>query len=393
MKKPLCQFLWIHCVICLLTSVGAWANDIVEISQQGRSSSLSHNEARQEIFLSVIEDVSSNLIKELIGEQKFIRNQSLIQSKIIKDSGKYVLFIKGENLHREDNETVMTAVLKLSRENLKKMLLNEGLLYQIDGPPKVLPMISIYDRVNASMYTWWAKPNEHEDSMLKSDLQKFHQHLKELMREKGFFVMAPVVNEFGTKVPTPYQVDRPRKEDILFLAEHFQSAIVLQGQIVIGRDRSLNDVYSLQMKLQALQSGNGRVIAEVIREYKTESGPFRQVTQKKMAEINQPVAQDLMVQIMDAWQRGTFGSSLVRIDIRGDFTYPQYEQIRKSLANVSSIKDVRERFFAREMISFEVDSSKSPQTLTQDLSAVSWSGHKLKVGRVENDRLELSFSR
>ena len=76
--------------------------------------------------------------------------------------------------------------MKLSIDNLKEMLLQAGLLYEIKGSPIVLPMISVTDRVNSKSFVWWSDSYSIEQMQLKEWLENFQRRLKVVLSKQNF---------------------------------------------------------------------------------------------------------------------------------------------------------------------------------------------------------------
>lgn len=388
---------WLYLVAVLFwgffSASGVYAQDeIVEATYRGENVDLSQASARQELFREAIQKVSMDYIYEIIGEQKANKNRELIRGKILKDSGKYVLSIKSDSPVQTTAGTAnIDVILKLSLKNLRAILLEEGLLYQSDGPPAVLPMISLVDRVNSKTLSWWTVEGSQESGFLADQLESLHRHLKTDLRDNGFFGMSPVDKNFAQMIPRVFKTESPRTEDIMFIGEWMKAAIVIRGHVRLSAAEKMSDTYKVDIKLEALHSSNGRVIGEVIRSYETETGPFQIVTQKKMSEVSEQISKDLAVQLFDAWKRGTLGAALLRLTLRGSLNYQQLEQFKKTIiSQVRDIKSLRERMFEPSSITFEVDASSSAKQLAEEITRQKFARFKVEVSNVKSDGLDLS---
>jgi hypothetical protein len=300
--------------------------------------------------------------------------------------------MKGGNVRQNGALTEMDVTLKLSLRSLDALLLNEGLLYKMEGPPRALPMISMVDRVNSRSYSWWNSSSTEDKAFLITQADGFYKKIRDQLRTRGFYGLNPVSGGFGLLAPEVFQTDNPPTEDFLFLGEFYQGQIVIKGEIIFKPGES-SQSFGIDVKLMALHSGNGRIVGEVIRSYDTEMGSFQKVISEKLASVSDQVAEDLAVQLHDAWKSGTFGASLITLSLVGDLNYQQLSQLKKLiLTQVKDVKTLKERFFAPGRVSFEVDSSVNPRQLAEAFKAKSFPRFQLQVGEVRNDGLDLKVT-
>ncbi|MCB0343155.1 MAG: hypothetical protein KDD59_13000, partial [Bdellovibrionales bacterium] len=211
--------------------------------------------------------------------------------------------------------------------------------------------------------------------------------------DKGFYGLSPVENGFLGLVPQILQVTTPQKDDALIMGEYFNSPIVVRGEMSLSGVKNAINTYRIDLRLEALHSGNGRVVGEVIRSYETDAGDFRQVVHKRLSEAREKVGDDLAVQVLDAWKRGTFGSSLVKLVLAGSLNYKDLNLFKQTLVQkVKPIKTARERLFEPERVTFELDASANPQQLAELITKSSFAPLKVQVSQVRTDGIELTVS-
>jgi hypothetical protein len=87
------------------------------------------------------------------------------------------------------------------------------------------------------------------------------------------------------------------------------------------------------------------------------------------------VSQDLASQVFEAWQRGSVGTNILRLTVRGNVPLKQRESLKERIrSQIPQIKNIRERLVTGNSISYEVDSSSSPQELGQRISHLEFNG-------------------
>lgn len=170
----------------------------------------------------------------------------------------------------------------------------------------------------------------------------------------------------GTILPQGFKTDTLRFEDQQLLAQKLNSQIVIDGEISLAKSQERSDAVTIAMKMTALQVVNGRVIAEVTRQFETDGGNFELVTDRKLKEVLETVSSDLSSQVLEAWQKGALGASLYRLSIRGRLPLQNQEAFKEALkSKVREVKNVTERVISMDGLVYEVDSALGPKDLGQ----------------------------
>ena len=360
----------------------AEAANIAEVVYEGSSGNKTRAASRKEIMDKAVEETSLDFIRQMIGEEKTSRNIQLIKNFVIKESGKYILKIKGEDIEKVENEYKMNFRLEVELDSLKSILLQDGLLYEMEGPSKVLPFISWSDKVNSEAYSWWTDDLIGSSPLGISVTKSLHDAFRKELSVKGFYGIEPIGSSLKMLIPESFSNSRINNSDLLFLGDYFSAPIVIKGKVEAQSRGTFSNNYILDVKLVAYQSVNGRVIGEVSRKFETDSGAFNLVVNKKWdLEVNS-VAKDLSSQVFNSWQKGTFGSSLVKVTLQGQLPYGQMELVKERLSRIGDIRAIRERLFEPGAVTFEVDTSREPQQLAKIIQNVDLSPLHLTLDEV-----------
>jgi len=111
----------------------------------------------------------------------------------------------------------------------------------------------------------------------------------------------------------------------------------------------------------------------------------------KINSMKEPLSTDLSGQISEAWQKGTFGSSLLQMTINGKLNYKQLEAFKEHLKNqVREIRGIRERLQSQDTYTFEVDSSLGASDLALVLSKLQMTKFKVEVADTRSNSLALN---
>ncbi len=385
------MFKFIVFVCALGLSLLSYGQDLVEVHHSTTMKSSSSVDPRSEITKQAVAEASAQYIKDMIGSAKYDREKASIDQKIVSNYLKYVPIVKVSNIQRRGEDIEADVFLKISIENLKQLLLKSGLLYETKGAPVVTPLISIIDKVNGRSYFWWSGQERLDVGNLKFWLEGFHSELKTTLAKKDFFLLEPVRWEVHNQLPEPFKTESPRTEDLLFISQSMKGSILIRGNFIVEKSKKMDGSYLINVQLEALQSNNGRVVAEVVRNYETEIGPFQSMVADKFTSLKVGLSVDLASQISEAWQKGTFGSSLVQLSIKGPLSYKELENFKSLLVkNVRQVRGLRERFLSRGLYGFEIDSSSGVTELATAIKGAEFPRYKVEVEDVRSNRLALN---
>ena len=363
-------------------SMNTWAvKNLVERTMEDSSKDKNPVIAKSEIISQITEKVSEDLIKEIIGEGKYLRNKPLIAVKILKQSARFIPFSKSGEIQPLTPEGFkMSLTLKVSIDDLQALLLENGLFYESDGTPIVLPAIRIIDRVNSRTYFWWADAENANKAFLLKEGKTLEDHLKSSFFKNNFYLLKPLSQKFGDFLPASLKTENLTAEDWQKMAQKLGAQILVQGEFGLTKSQERSDAFALTLKLTAIQVMNGRVIAEVARTYETDGGAFEVVVERKLKEILEGPSQDLAGQVLEAWQKGALGASLYKLSIRGNLPLLQQEAFKEALkSKFREVKNVRERLISDDMIIFEVDSALSPKDLGQKAPRIEVGGFQMNL--------------
>src|SRR5580692_4171235 len=102
--------------------------------------------ARTDSLQDALNKGSLQVIGNLIGQVKLEKNLSVISSKILSQTSKFVQFYKATEPVVKGGQTITSVTMKVSVSSLRDILAQQGLLYQTEGPATILPVIKIIDK-------------------------------------------------------------------------------------------------------------------------------------------------------------------------------------------------------------------------------------------------------
>jgi len=367
---------------------GAQIDDLITITTEGTSQATSPVEASKEIQAKAIAEVVRERVRDILGEKRYQKNKSAVESKIVKQSAKFIPYINTDTpVRQEDGSWKMKIELKLSSASLHKMILEAGLLSDADSSAAILPMISFVDRQKSGSLRWWmGEPKSESTALLSRVSESFHEALQVEFSRQGFHVIKPQGRQFSP-IPNAFQVERPGSREYKFLSDFYQAPMILKGDARIKEIREPIHAAVCAIKLQIVQTQTGRTVAELSRQIEADIGSvnYDSAIANKLAAELPDIAKDLASQVYEVWQRGTLNTNQIRLAIRSSLTPKQLNQFKSGLmGHVQQVKSLRERLFDSAGVQFEVDYSGETETLIDRLKALHLQGFETRVSSVSD---------
>ena len=395
-KKALLLVAIICVGIALSLTSKAQQNQMIERTTESEIKEKNAVVAKRNLQEQMTEKVSEDLIKEIIGENKFNRNRTAIATKIIKNSSRFIPFSKMGELKPTENGYKMALTLKISVDALQKMLMDQGLFYETDGTPVLIPFVKYTDRVNLKEFSWWfEKENISTNVFLKKLNVLFEKQLKTALGRVSFYSIRPLTLRYQNEKTILNNLNPQLSAvELQNLANTFSAEIILFGEIQFFKSTERMDSYKLDISLTAMQASNNRIIAQLSRQFVTDAGAFEPVVEKKWKEVSDAILNELSNQILEAWQKGSIGASLYKLVIDGRIPIPQQEGLKVVIqSKTREIKNIRERMVSADKIVFEIDSTISTKEIASRLKEIEFGGIKVVLDEVDDAKLVYKLSK
>jgi hypothetical protein len=397
---------FILCFWCLflLTSPVALAqssDEATALNVEGVSKAATSFEAAKEIQARVISETARTQVIEVIGEKRYQKSRQLVESRIVREAARFIPFVNaGSPVKLPDGSWKMSVELKILQSSLRKMVIDAGLLNDAEGPASVLPMITFTNRMKGVSSHWWMG-EEHDDAhkFLLERSRAFHDVLFKEMNRQGFYLLRPQ-GLTVSPLPESLRIEKPESirsgqvggsASLKSIGAFFQTPMILRGDVKIRESSELTGAYSLSVRLQVFQAANGRSIAEVTRSFETDSGSMETVVRNKLNSDSPDLAKDLAIQVLEAWQRGTLNTNIMRVAVRGSLNPKQLADFKTNFMKlVRDVKSLKERLFEPGQIVFEADLAGSVSDIVGRLSDFDAGGVKVHLVSSSDQGLVLS---
>ena len=370
----------IFCCIFLFANFAFAQTQMIERVVEGTSTQSTPQAAKKDIVDQAIQKMTEEVIKDLIGEQKFQKNRTVIFQKVIRNSEAFIPFTKmGELQQVSEKEFKMNVSLKLSLDGLKQALLSQGLLYETDNLPTVISFVNVVDRNNRDEFNWWTTQASNDAQKLLSNIhQNFETKMSQSLWKNNFYLMEAQKNQLNQVLPNPFRKKEIKLSDLNQLGPYLNAQILIQGELSYQKSKSLEDAQEIELKLTAYQVNNERIIADVARKFTTDKGSNVQaLVEKKLSQVLEQATLDLSNQLQETWARGTLGARLVRLELKGKVIPSLSEALKNEFKQIPQIKNIRERLISSDELIFEVETNGTLEELSQKIKGQSFQKARL----------------
>jgi hypothetical protein len=381
---------FLFCLLIAGWTICAFAQNsrIIEKTVELSTTEKNASQARRELIEKTSQKVAEDTINEILGDRAS-KNKRVIQ-KIVGEYPRYIPFSKiGDLKPIGSGGFSIVCTYKVNVSDLESVLLENGLFYEGDVNPLVIPFVTFTDRVNEISSAWWKMREDPKGSKVSTHLKQIENVLRDKLSEIGFYLMKPMnSNLYNLNWDAISRLDS-RLEDRIDFAKSYNAQMIIVGEIEIkAKD---NKIFEILMSLSAYQTLNRRLVAEVVRKFDTAPGSYDFVVPKKLEQAYAQVFQDLSNQIFDTWQKGTLGSSVYKLTLKGKLPLLQQEAFKELVrSRALDIKNIRERFMTLSSTIYEFDSTASPKDISTKLNNLELAGFKFVIESANDEAIVLN---
>ena len=352
----------------------------IEVSTKQKNISIARKELMETAQAKAIEEH----VRETIGPERFEKNKVLIQSKIVKMASRLIPFAKAGNVEPQGEGFKLSVLLRINPSEVDALLVQNGLFYEADVQPILLPVITWIDEVDDEKFAWWVGGGTSFLNQAGTDLETT---LRNVFLKDGFFVLRPQTFA-GKESVTVSSSTSLSVNEIQALSSSRGAQVVVQGEVKISANPKRSGAFVVDVRLATLHVPRNRNLAQVVRRFETEPGPKLTAVGNKLKEIFDVVANDLSNQTLEAWQKGSAQSNFYKITVNGGMTPPQQEAFREVFKNtIREVKVIRERWISAQSIVFEIDSIVGPKEISKRASELSLGNGKVILKDVTDTEL------
>jgi hypothetical protein len=375
-------------------SVFAETDSLVKIELEGVSSSNSSFKAKKEIQEKLISELGEKLVRQLIGPEEYEKKKPSIDRAVKSQFGKFIPYMKAGQLRSTGKSYKQSIQFEVSLNSLREVLSQEGLLYEKVKNVKVLPVIGYLDSFAAKSYKWWYSKAPETNSFLGRVSFKTSQQLREQFWEEGFYVHDPEAIGAQVFLSEDFKVEAHRRQDLVALGKDQDADLVVYGGVRIGPSDENSRVSLVKLSLKAILVRNQRNVAEVDYSWNTNAGDYQEKVTLEYSKNLKEAISDLRSQVIDAYQKGKFGTQSMEMVLLGDLSYKDFESLKQSirLSNYQ-IKSLKERRMASGEFTLELDVSGEKAQLVEHFKNLELNSWKLSLVDRAEDKIEVKVIR
>lgn len=383
-----------------------------QISLKQNSRSLMHKQA--------IEYVSKELIIDMIGLEKFQKQEQVFLEIISKQANRYILFAQSSKIQQDSDGNFNSIVkLKASKNNLKKLLLDHNLFYKSQGSFCLIPFISFtsYLSQDKPSRTWWM-PKAIQHDLLKPAQTAFFNQLNKTLILKGFYSLNPVFQKISQQAPSSLLSSHLNLKNFTALARFYSCDLALIGKVQFGQESDfqtssvLSKLFSLfkgeshyeikdqdslmyftNFDLSVFNLKTNRVLFKIQKKQLFLSKTQVITGQSLQAEINQHIPNilsSLTYQLSFYQNKGTLESKTLTINLQGRLTYLEKEQLKQLLIHkTSSIKSLEKQFITSDYLVYLAESSKNVKTIINELNELNLSKFHIQASSYKKNTIQI----
>lgn len=342
---------------------------VEEKTYEGVSKAESPSLARKKLIEEATTKISEEAVQSIIGEARFKKNKSIINDKILKQSSRYIPVIKTGDLIKLTEGHKLAVTLQVNSKVLELMLQEQGLLYDNETSPMMIPFVVIEDQISGDSFRWWRSKNSSRMQAMNDYLEK---QIQNSFFSSGFFVQKPMASQMQLMIPSAFQQESLAPDQIQSLAKRWNIPITLVGDLSIKKAERSTDTAVIELRLMLTQVSSGRILAQLNRQSKLAKNETVELAnlRKQLGFVTQAL-KDLSLQLQEAWQKGALSSTLVQLEVQGPLGLGKYELFKNSLkATNRSIRQVKERLITGQSVFFELEINGSVQDLVSGFKPV-----------------------
>jgi hypothetical protein len=336
--------------------------------------------ARRKIIEEATFKVSEEIAQGILGEARYKKNKNVIVDKVFRQASRYVPVIKAGELLAVPEGQKLSVTLQVNTKVLETLLQQQGVLFDNESAPMMIPFIAIDDQTKAESFRWWRAQNPVNLAPMAEFLES---QLQKVLFAQGFYVQRPGASRMHLMVPKAFQQDLLTPEQIQALAGRWGIPLALIGDLTFNQNAG--GEFVIELHLSVNQIGTGRNLAQLYRQSKLgRKENLENLNFKKSLAFVVEAYKDLGQQMLEAWQRGVLTSTLVRLEVQGALPLSKYELFKDALKVANrSIRQVRERLITSQSVLFELEISGATGDISAGLGQIVAGDQTYKLKSVE----------
>ncbi len=321
----------------------------------------------QELTEQALRQMSEELVVDFVGVETYTKNKVSLTKTVIAQANKFTPFQKVISLERGDFGARMTVQFKVSLNDFRKLLSDAGVFSKKRLALDVISFFSIENEDQERLASSWVDMNVSSGGVA---LNLWNDEFKTAFEKAGF-------NYNKNLNPAWIATFKPNSnyQDVLNRNTNTQS-LILWGTAKLTRSPKTNELVVIA-QVKVFSQELKKEVTDSIRKFSV-----KDQWQQRWATW----AQELIQQIDEVDARSLIQGSSLIMTLKGPLSLSDQDFAKSWLLNSSSlIKSATERRFAKDRVSFEVETSASLDEIAKKFASLDFKGYKLKTSKSSNE--------
>ena len=355
-----------------------------------------------------LNEISRNLVIEILGRSGYLKQKRKVEKHIIKNRNKYILSIGSSSGQMgETGKFPFTVNIKISKSNLKALLLEHKLLNASKGSYCILPALSFSSHFNQKKqsWSWWKKDQDRSFVELEKTAGIFFESLGKELTKTGFYLLDPVFHKIIQSTPSSVLPKKRRFKDFASLSQFYSCDIILTGFVNTGENleggyffsnrlHSKTDDFSrpqywTQFFIHVFNIKTKEKLFHFSRQFPFPESSKENVS-KEVSLKSTEIIESLVYQLSSYKKSGSLDLSQVMVSLQGPLQYSEKERLVKRLVHqLDGLESLQVIYLSSHKVIYRAEVSKDLDKIEKELKALSLKGFLIKAVRANNRKLEL----
>jgi len=360
----------------------------VKVMGTGKIDQNNSAKARQEAIAASLVSAVGQVAVGVFPLESLIRNFQAFNEMIYSNPHKFIQDYKVLAEFASTNNYRVMVEATVSIRTLKKFMSSAGIFLKQKPLPQILVLISDQNPEDPEPKYWWGHKKYLSESFSINALVN-------TIKTKGFPIIDKHIITQHTRMDPIY--DKPDLNDIeaINLGLNSQAGVVIVGKSVasispnmIGENiRSFKGVVSAK----AIRTDTGAEIASTMQTAITANTDETAGVRDALSRAGSMAGEDLVSQIVAAWQQREAPSNILEIIIEGAGNIANFEKFRRILSNISGVKNFRIKELKPDEAVTIVDFQGTAKELADDLMLKTSGLIGINIFEVSQHRLRIEL--
>jgi hypothetical protein len=344
--------------------------------------------AREEAIADSLVSAVNQVAVEVFPLESLVRNFQAFNEMIYGSTGKFIQDYKVLAEFPSTNNYRVMVEATVSINTLKKLMSGAGILLEEKPLPKILVLISNQNLNDRLPKYWWGQETHFPESYSINALV-------ETIKTKGFQIIDPIMVTQNTRIDPIFDTPDLNDTQAVNLGLSSGAGVVIVGTSVASRGPNImsKSIRSFKgiVSARAIRTDTGSEIATTMQTSVTTNTDEIAGARNVLSRAGSLAGEDLVSQIVAAWQKHEEPSNIFEIIIEGTGDIANFEKLRGVINNTSGVKNLKIKELKPDETTVLVDFQGIAKEFA-DALMLNTSGMGINIYQVSQDRLRIELT-